>query len=525
MTRLLCIAISPLLFSPVLADGLAGGEAGGKAAVPVLIAPLVDGQTVAVLHLRVDKLDAGQLVRLAGKVFELKPADTAMAEAAAKLALVALGNAGVKDVYAVSSLDGFPVEPGFVAIPVAGDEESKQVAAAVKLVFNLKEASDKAPTSEMLVHHFRGFVLIAPKSTAKRLTTLQSILPPHLTRALESFPTADVRLAVVLPNALRRSLGELMPDLPREVGGGKTARMLNGFQYVAAGITLAPKFSADAVLHTADADAAAATRVMFVELLKLGKTTIATNGLDPKSLPQLETAIGLLTPKQAGDRLSWQVSDDALVQVVRPLITQMQGNASQAQSANNLKQLGLAMWNYHQVHKHFPTGIRDKQGKLMLSWRVQILPYVEGDRLYKQFKLDEPWDSVHNLPLAMRMPDVFRSPGSKAAPGKTSYLGPTGKGLFFDRSVAERKFHDITDGSSNTIMLLNVDDDHAVTWTKPEDIDIDSKESLRGLGGNPTGRFQAVFGDGSIHTISRKIGADFYKLLTIDGGELPPALR
>src|SRR5439155_14951587 len=66
-------------------------------------------------------------------------------------------------------------------------------------------------------------------------------------------------------------------------------------------------------------------------------------------------------------------------------------------SANNLQQLALALLNYESAHGHFPApASRDKNGKLLLSWRVQILPFLEQDNLYKEFHLDEPWDSAHN---------------------------------------------------------------------------------------------------------------------------------
>ena len=48
--------------------------------------------------------------------------------------------------------------------------------------------------------------------------------------------------------------------------------------------------------------------------------------------------------------------------------------------------------------------IADSTGKPGLSWRVAILPYLEQDTLYKQFKLDEPWDSPHNKKLIRQMP-------------------------------------------------------------------------------------------------------------------------
>jgi hypothetical protein len=198
------------------------------------------------------------------------------------------------------------------------------------------------------------------------------------------------------------------------------------------------------------------------------------------------------------------------------------GAASVAQSENNHKQIGLAMHNFHSDHKHFPTGIRDKKGKLLLSWRVQILPYLAEQQLHAKFKLDEPWNSPHNVKLVKQMPDVFRYPTSKAEPGKTIYLVPSGKGLLFDSAAPERKFRDITDGSSNTIFVLEASDNAAVTWTAPEDLNVDPKQPLKGVRSNEAGRFLILLGDGMVRAFDHKMPPmDFYAFLSIAGGEVP----
>ena len=76
------------------------------------------------------------------------------------------------------------------------------------------------------------------------------------------------------------------------------------------------------------------------------------------------------------------------------------------------KQIGLAIHNYIAVHDSFPPAFtQDKAGKPLLSWRVLILPYLEQDALFKEFHLDEAWDSPHNKALIARMPVTYRCPG------------------------------------------------------------------------------------------------------------------
>src|ERR1043165_2482222 len=74
--------------------------------------------------------------------------------------------------------------------------------------------------------------------------------------------------------------------------------------------------------------------------------------------------------------------------------------ARQAQSANNLKQLALAMQMYVAANRHFPAAaVTGSDGKTKHSWRVAILPYVEQRSLYDQYRFDEPWDSENNKKL------------------------------------------------------------------------------------------------------------------------------
>src|SRR6516225_1280777 len=56
-------------------------------------------------------------------------------------------------------------------------------------------------------------------------------------------------------------------------------------------------------------------------------------------------------------------------------------------AVSNMKEILLAMENHREAMENYPTDIRDKQGKPLLSWRVRLLPFLESDGLYKQFRL------------------------------------------------------------------------------------------------------------------------------------------
>jgi prepilin-type processing-associated H-X9-DG protein len=203
-----------------------------------------------------------------------------------------------------------------------------------------------------------------------------------------------------------------------------------------------------------------------------------------------------------------------LVGLLLPAVQKARESARRMQSANNMKQIGLAMFNYESTYNHFPAAyIADKKtGKPLLSWRVAILPFVEQDGLYRQFHLDEPWDSEHNKKLLASMPQVYRHPASTAAPGMTNYVTVRGKDTAFPGKEGIR-IAEITDGTSNTIMAVEVSDAKAVPWTKPDDFPYDDKNPAAGLGGLFAGGFNAAFCDGSVHFISSAIDAETLRRL------------
>jgi prepilin-type processing-associated H-X9-DG protein len=212
-----------------------------------------------------------------------------------------------------------------------------------------------------------------------------------------------------------------------------------------------------------------------------------------------------------------------------PAVQSSRVAAQRSQSVNNLKQIGLALHNFHSANDHFPADVRSKDGSPLLSWRVQILPFVEQQALFNEFKLDEPWDSPHNKALIELMPAVFAVPHSPAEPGTTFYRGFSGPRAIFDKAVPKGvSIRAITDGTSNTIAVVEAKE--AVPWTKP-DSDIPSGEdsikpeqldALRAqLGGHFPHGFNVVFCDGSVRFIRDVINLlTLRALITRDGGEV-----
>jgi len=161
----------------------------------------------------------------------------------------------------------------------------------------------------------------------------------------------------------------------------------------------------------------------------------------------------------------------------------------------NLKQLALAMHTYHaQDGRLPPAAVSGADGKPLLSWRVVLLPYIEQNDLFQQFKMDEPWDSPHNIKLLDQMPSTYLPVDGIPAhePFTTFYQVFVGKGTPFEGRDG-LTFKDLGARVSNTFMIVEAA--NAVPWTKPEDIPYDESRPLPKLGGLRRGIFFATLLD------------------------------
>jgi Protein of unknown function (DUF1559) len=196
-----------------------------------------------------------------------------------------------------------------------------------------------------------------------------------------------------------------------------------------------------------------------------------------------------------------------------------------AKSASSLRQIILALHSYHDANNGAfpPATLRSKDGKPLLSWRVAVLPYVEGGyEAYSSLKMDEPWDSEHNKKQIAKVPLVYRGRNPKlAAEGKTPFLAPIGEHTIFPPDGKKMGIRNMIDGTSQTIALVEATDDKAVIWTKPDDLEVDWAKPHTGLVGPGRDSFLVAMGDGTARHIRATIPADTLKaMFTCDGNEL-----
>jgi len=238
-------------------------------------------------------------------------------------------------------------------------------------------------------------------------------------------------------------------------------------------------------------------------LAKLADETINAVNIDKKGN---DVVIRVKMPERLAD----------LPQALKPMIRESRDNAKRARRMNNLHQIGIAMLHHTSMTGQFPAAaITDKEGKPLLSWRVKILPFVDEQDLYDRFKLDEPWDSEHNIKLVDEMPEIYQIEGHERE-GETNLMVFVGEGApLSDMKTAPGL---VQDGSK--IMVVQVGADKAVPWSKPADLPFLPENPLQALGELPEDGFAAIFFDGHVQMIPKDIDpADLKAMISLAGSE------
>ena len=211
-----------------------------------------------------------------------------------------------------------------------------------------------------------------------------------------------------------------------------------------------------------------------------------------------------------------------LIMLFVPAPSRVREVARRTQCKNNLKQIGQALHNYHKEYGSFPPAYTvDKTGRPLHSWRTLLLPYLEQMALYRQVDLSKPWNDPANAAVFKTLLPSFQCRSACLPKNHTTYLGVAGEDSIFNRSTP-KAYSDITDGRSNTLIVVEVPPDRSVPWMAPQDAD----EALilgitKDIKTAHSGGFQVLLADNNSRFISVNMDRTTLKaLLTISGDEV-----
>jgi hypothetical protein len=218
-------------------------------------------------------------------------------------------------------------------------------------------------------------------------------------------------------------------------------------------------------------------------LILMGQTTLATMDENAKAALPIpyqfaQSVLNAITVNTAESRIDVVLSkfeefEKTAAGGIRNQQTSMQQMQIQQQRVEQLLMLGQLFMAYYQKNNKFPTDIRSADGVPLLSWRVALLPMLGLEELYKQFKLDESWDSPTNKPLMETMPLIFQPFADNIKPPQTTIRFFDSEGTPFanpDLKPEELK------NPQSTLLFVAVQPEKAVEWTKPESLTFEAEK-------------------------------------------------
>ncbi|HVU87367.1 MAG TPA: DUF1559 domain-containing protein [Pirellulales bacterium] len=228
----------------------------------------------------------------------------------------------------------------------------------------------------------------------------------------------------------------------------------------------------------------------------------------------------------------------ALTALLLPAVQQARESARRAACGDNLRQIGIALANYHDSLAAYPPGCTDRNVQ-QLAWSLYVLPYLEQQNIRSQFNTSYRYDSPVNAPATSQVIAVYLCPSTSRltndrdgnftgslplTPGAmracSDYGGMFGNGLLplslyangvmlYDRSIRQSE---IVDGLSHTIIIAEDTGRGSLTggeWANGENI-FDSTKSVNIFQDNEiwsdhVGAAQVLMCDGSAHFLDASI--------------------
>lgn len=203
-----------------------------------------------------------------------------------------------------------------------------------------------------------------------------------------------------------------------------------------------------------------------------------------------------------------------LIALLLPAVQQAREAARRTQTKNNLKQIGLALHNYHDVFGMFPPGgVFNEEGTGFHGWTTFIAPYLECSPFYNTLNLNIPWDDPEQIERFITRPHpMFLNPNQEPtlSPDGIPFVHFSANQWLFHRNSSTRT-KDLETGTSNTLAmgnsLGNFDSlGSPYIWRDPL---IPINTTPDGYGYNQFG-LTVLLADGSVRWIAKDMAAEIH---------------
>lgn len=306
-TRII-LAAALLVFAGLLATA-AAEEKFDPAARAKIVAPFIQPQTFAVVHIDLARVAANPLFDTLGRLIPRAPEEMeeVMNDARNMLrnGVARLTKLGVHEAYLVFSMPFLPPQPPLAFLVARPGIDVEAVRAAV-------------PIFTMAPKRVGDVLILADREESlARIDAIRPEVRPELTAAFAAAGDTAVQAFFFPPRHFARVVEETYPELPPEIGGGPSTILTHGMRWAALGIDLPPQLSARLVVQAQDAAAAEA----LLRTAHGARHYLAGLPETKKQVPNFDQAAGKLMPQVEKDRLVVVLDSagaDAVLELLRP---------------------------------------------------------------------------------------------------------------------------------------------------------------------------------------------------------------
>ena len=292
------------------------------------VAPFIDDMTVAIGRLALSRVDMEAIWAV---VVELLPErerqdvkEMAKTKQFVRRWIKAFLAAGGRDIFWVGSLADIPPKPLLLVAPLQSGADARTIRALLysgRADGPVSRPAEKkhGPLDDTSLIH--GAAVHAHRQVLERVAALKPDPRPELAKAFAAAGDTAVQVLILPTRDNRRVIEEMLPRLPKELGGGPSTVLTRGVQWAGIGIDLPPKMGLRAVIQSNDAAAAKALQQLIPRMIQASLTEASVGLLDGMvAQPQIRQITRALTPNVAGDRVVLSLAHEQMLAAVRDFL-------------------------------------------------------------------------------------------------------------------------------------------------------------------------------------------------------------